>query len=247
MRAPMPSGTAPRSRVVLACLCMLSASPALARAQVDARPVARTTLDARLAARLDTATLGQIAQLMADASLRRLPVEPLVDKALEGASKGAPGPRIVDAVRRLSSDLAQSRRILGADATDAEVTAGAHALRAKLAPESLERMRRKRGGTPIIAALGVYQELVALRVPADTAAAAVVSLHQVGVSAERLPAFQHDVARDIAVGGSPGMVAAQATGIMVGDGGTTLTANLPGTFVETRNLNDGNRPPKRKP
>lgn len=235
MRAPTSSGFAPRSRVILACLALLIAAPAAARAQ-----------DARLAARLDSLTGRQVAELLDAARSEKLPVEPLVDKALEGASKRAPGPRIVDAVRRLSAELAESRRLLGPQATPAEVTAGAHALRANIAPAALKRLYEKRGRTTITASLAVYQELVAQKVPSDTAAASVLALQQAGVPADRLATFQNDVARDIAVGGEPGMAAAATSGLMAGEQAFADGLQTTSGFVPD-NRNGTTRPPKRKP
>ena len=57
-------------------------------ALVPATLVAQGT-DARLAARLDATTLDAVSRTIAAAADAGLPTEPLVDKALEGASRGA--------------------------------------------------------------------------------------------------------------------------------------------------------------
>ena len=244
MRAPTSSGFAPRSRVILACLALLIAAPAAARAQ-----------DARLAARLDSLTGRQVAELLDAARGEKLPVEPLVDKALEGASKRVAGPLIVDAVRKLSDRLLEARQILGAQAPESEVTAAAHALRGGLQPAALRRLHERRGRTPLVAALGVFQELRGLRVTADTAAAVAVALQEAGVSAEQIAEFQREVAREIAVGGQPAMVAAVATELMAGDGAfrngaagpESANAGSPNTLNGTSGGAGNTTRPKRKP
>jgi hypothetical protein len=61
--------------------------------------------DDRLARRLDAATHAQVSALLDSARLSGLPLEPLIDRALEGASKRAAGPLIIAAVRRLAGDF----------------------------------------------------------------------------------------------------------------------------------------------
>src|SRR5438067_914173 len=53
-----------------------------------------------------------------------LPAEPLVQRALEGATKQAPGDLIVAAVQRLAADLGRARDALGSTASPAELSAG---------------------------------------------------------------------------------------------------------------------------
>src|SRR5207249_8636159 len=60
--------------------------------------------DSRLE-RLDAATRPTVAALVDSARTAMLPTEPLVQRALEGATKRASGDAIVAAVRRLAADL----------------------------------------------------------------------------------------------------------------------------------------------
>lgn len=255
------------SRATVACLALL-ATPALApslHAQADARPAARADtiarpgarvgMDPRIAARLDAETGGQVTELIDAARRSRLPVEPLVQKALEGASKRAPGPSIVRAVRDLSGRLLEARQILGEHVPEGEITAAAHALRAGLHPAALRRLHERRGGgrSSLIASLAVFQELRGLRVRADTAQLAVVALQDAGVSPEQIAEFQREVARQIAVGGQPALVAVGATEIMAGAGAfgnsrdqLETAGNLAPTAGGLPN-GAGGRRPKRKP
>ena len=75
--------------------CVAIAAPRPASAQRDA--------EGRLA-RLDAPTRVAVAAVVDSARKNRLPTEPLVDKALEGAKKGADGARIVTAVSGIDAD-----------------------------------------------------------------------------------------------------------------------------------------------
>src|SRR6266446_1085311 len=103
-----------------------------------------------------------------------LPVEPIIQRALEGATKGASGARIVAAVRR----------------------------RAGATPEVLVHLRDVRR-PPLTMALSVLADLVASGVPADSAAAAVLALAPKARDAD-LVEFRRAVERDIALGAPPG-------------------------------------------
>src|SRR5439155_685078 len=59
--------------------------------------------------RLDPGTRPLVAVAIDSARAAGLPTEPLVQRALEGATKGAPGPLIVSAVQRLAADLGRAR------------------------------------------------------------------------------------------------------------------------------------------
>src|SRR5438132_1385618 len=65
--------------------------------------------DPRLA-RLDTAARSLVAVAIDSARAAGLPTEPLVQRALEGATKDAPGTLIVSAVQRLAADLGRAPR-----------------------------------------------------------------------------------------------------------------------------------------
>src|SRR2546430_14518124 len=80
-------------------------------------------------------TLFRSAALVDSAHTAMLPTEPLVQRALEGATKRASGDAIVAAVRRLAADLGHARDALGSTASPAELTAGAAALRAGASQE----------------------------------------------------------------------------------------------------------------
>lgn len=156
----------------------------------------------RLAGRLADADRARVEALLDSARLAGLPVEPLVDRALEGATKRAPGDRIVTAVGRLFGELRAARDALGLTASAAELTAGASALRAGARPDNLRRLRTLRSDQPVTAAAGALADLVALGVSPDSAAEAVLELATEATDADYL-AFRRNVERDVALGASP--------------------------------------------
>lgn len=169
-----------------------------------ARATAQGT-DPRLE-RLDQATRPVIVALVDSARAAGLPVNPLVERALEGATKGAPGEVIASAVRRLAGDLGRARAALGSGASAAELYAGASALRAGASPDVLNRLRRARGHQSVAMALAVLTDLVARGVPVDTAATAVLALAATARD-EDLMEFRRAVERDIAIGAPPAAAA----------------------------------------
>lgn len=190
-----------RLLVAASLLLGLSAPVAASFAQRDA---------ATRLGRLDVATRAAVIALVDSARAARLPTEPLVDRALEGAKKGAGGDRIVSAVRGLSGELSEARLALGGSATADEITAGASALHAGLERRDLTRVRaaashakRNRVTLP----LTVAADLVSRAVPAPTAAELVLSLTRAGVHDDELSLFQRNVRTDIERGADPSAAA----------------------------------------
>jgi hypothetical protein len=156
----------------------------------------------RLAGRVPEPARTQVNTILAAARTGGLPTEPLIDRALEGAAKGAPAAMIVAAVTRLRDELVQARSAFGERASSAELTAGASALRAGATAASLARLRAVRSGKPLTVAAAVMADLVAAGVPADTAVGAVLALASDADDADYLT-FRRNVQRDIALGASP--------------------------------------------
>jgi len=167
-----------------------------------ARPAAAQ--DPRLE-RLDAGTRPLVAALVDSARTAGLPAEPLVQRALQGTIKGAPGDRIVAAVRRLAADLGRARDALGPAASPPELEAGAAALRAGASPAVLVQLRRSRPQR-LTVPLAVLTELVASGVPVDSAAAAVLALAATSRDAD-LVEFRRAVERDIGLGAPPAAAA----------------------------------------
>ncbi len=167
-----------------------------------ARPV--EAQEERLVDRLDPATLAAVSAQIDSARSAGLPTDPLINKALEGASKNAPGPRIASAVAALARQLGAARSVLGANAAPAELMAAAGALQAGARPRDLQLLRDSRGDASLLVPIGVLTDLVARGVPADTAAAAVLLLASRGATDADFLTLRRDVERDIGAGAPPG-------------------------------------------
>ena len=182
---------------------MTNRSLALLTFTLMCAPLALRAQDARLDARLDARTRDAVVALIDSAHAEGIPSEPLVQKALEGASKHADGARILAAVHKLSGELGDARAALGPSSTDAEIIAGASALHAGIAPAALERMRASRAHGSLTVALAVLSDLVARGVPGDTATTVISALADAGAPDAELLRFQQGVERDIAKGATP--------------------------------------------
>ena len=144
------------------------------------QPAAAVAQDPRLAARLDSLTRTQVESVLTVARNRGLPVEPLVQKALEGSSKGAPGPRITAAVETLLAGLTRAQQGLGRRATAGELVAGAAALRAGATLEMVDQIRRTGPDGGVAVPLAVFADLVAGGMTVDAAWHSVAELAQKG-------------------------------------------------------------------
>lgn len=158
-----------RAALVVACVLAI---PAALPAQAGSQP--------RLAGRLDAGTATAVSRVIDSAATSGVPSDPLIAKALEGASKHATGDRIVLAVRGLAADLASARGALGRSASDADVVAGASALRAGASTAVLGQIRAARGSAPLLVPLATLADLVAQGIPVDRAAATVLGLARAG-------------------------------------------------------------------
>jgi len=197
------------SRRTRAARARTGALVALALAAASAAASARAgAQDSRLVAQLDPATQQRVSAVIEHARAASLPVEPLVDKALEGARKHAPPPRIVEAVTSLAARLDSSRVALGMGSTEAELVAAASALQAGVGPQVLSQLRQERVGRSLAIPLVVLGDLVTRGVPHDTASALILLVAHEGLGDETLLAIQRDVQRDVRDGAHPATAAA---------------------------------------
>ena len=160
---------------------------------------AQRSTDVRLA-RLDSTTRVVVAAVVDSARKARLPTEALVDKALEGAQKGADGGRIVTAVRGLYAELRSARAALGAGAATDEINAGANAIHAGMPMRTLSQLRsvsQHAGRGRVTLPLTVYTDLIARAVPPAVASDVVLSLARAGLRDGDYAMFQRNVRLDI--------------------------------------------------
>ena len=155
-------------------LALLLTSPAASRAQ--------GTVENRLAGRLDSHTVAELSAVIDSMAVLGVPGEPLVAKALEGASKQATGERIVVAVRNLARDLRSARSALGASASEAEVGAGASALRAGVPVAVIARVKAACRTPSALLPLATLADLVTQGMSVDHASARILSLAEHGAT-----------------------------------------------------------------
>jgi len=176
--------------------------------------------------RLDPETRAAVAALVDSARQSGVPAEALIDRALEGAAKQAPAPRIVAAVTTLLGNLREARAALGASATAPELEAGASAIHLGVPAAALTRLRAVRPRQPLTIALSVMADLTARGVPADSAAAAVLALAG-SLRDDQFLAFRRNVERDIELG-APAAAAASSS-VRLGAGAFTTDAGSSGS------------------
>lgn len=116
--------------------------------------------------------VAQIESIVIDAQAAGVPVEPLLDKALEGAAKGVPAERVVAAVGSYSQRLAESRSLVGPGYDAAAVVAGADALRRGATPETVRSLAGS-GPEELAVPLVVLGDLIETGVPVEQAYAVV--------------------------------------------------------------------------
>ena len=169
-------------------------------------PISLSAQDARAArldGKLDGETQAVVLRTLDSARTRGLPMEPLVDKALEGATKRAAGPRIQAAVSSLLGRLETARDALAPNPTPRDITAGADALAYGATREALKAMRAIRPNESVAVPLGVLTQLVASGVPVGRATRVVADLLRRGARDEQLIALNDDVRSYVAAGASP--------------------------------------------
>ena len=164
---------------------------------------AQDARSARLDGKLDGETQAVVLRTLDSARTRGLPVEPLVDKALEGATKRAAGPRIQAAVEMLMRRLETARDALAPNPGPRDIAAGADALAYGATREALVAMRAIRPNESIAVPLGVLTQLVASGVPVARATRVVADLLRRGARDEQLIALNNDVRNFVAAGVSP--------------------------------------------
>lgn len=170
--------------------------------------------DERLGSRLDASTRDQVVALVDSLKSEGLPTEPIIDRALEGASKRAEGSRIVAVVRGYAGHLRVARSVLGPASTPREIVAGANALKAGIKTEELQRVRAARDGIRYAVAFDVLTGLKNRSVPNDTAVRVIASLVKLAANDQQYVTLLDQIESAIAAG-MPPAVAASTQGITV--------------------------------
>jgi hypothetical protein len=166
----------------------------------------------RLARRVSPNVATLVEQLGAEASARGLPIDPLIQKAIEGSAKGVPDDRVAAAVRLVVTQLDAAAVALreGGIVTDTLViAAGAFAITAGLSGHDITALART-GASPAALTVGlrVAGTLSAMGVPpAETISLISVKL-RAGQATEELLALPANVQAQVAKGSTPAQAAA---------------------------------------
>ncbi len=186
-----------RGALLSAVLVSLSAMPLSAQARSP------------LQQRLDAPTFAAVRAIMDSARADSIPTAPLADKALEGAAKHVPAVRILAAVRRLRSELADARGLLRAGAPGAplgteEIVAAADARRRGVPAADVTQLRHDvAAATSLVVPLTVLGDLIQRGVPADQARGAIEQLVTAGVSAQQIADIPSRMDVGLRVGAPP--------------------------------------------
>ena len=186
-------------------LNLLAALGVTARAQ---QPVAT-----QLAGRVPASVAAAVSALADSAARRGLPVEPLVEKAIEGGAKAATPERIVAAVQAVLARLGRAQGALqaagvGTPAPDA-IEAGGFALSAGLEVGNVQAVALACGTRYSAAvALRVAGTLSALGVPPAQTVELVKQTLRSGAKERDLLALPGRVEAQVAQGATPGQAAA---------------------------------------
>ena len=174
---------------------------------------AQVDVAARLSGRVSPEVVAAVRGMADSATARGLPVELLVQKALEGGAKGVAADRVIAAVRTLAGGLAASAgalRSAGLAVPDGDaIEAGAFALTAGLSVQQVRDLARA-SHAPFGAAatLRVAAMLAALGVPAKETVALVRRTVESGRAPTDLLDSPGRVQSEIARGETPAQAAA---------------------------------------
>lgn len=143
-------------------------------------------------------------QVLDSASRRGVPMAPLYTKVREGAAKGAAPDIIVRVVRQLEGALTEAGRILGATATEGELTAAAAALQSGVGPTSIDGLRKAlKSSSSLTVAMVVLTDLVRRGVDPSVAGRALERLASAGATDVTFSLFRTDVVNDLSSGMAP--------------------------------------------
>ena len=163
---------------------------------------------ARLDGRVPPEVTRAVHDIAAATAARGLPVEPLIDKAIEGGAKRVPADRVIAAVRALANRLDEARRALhdgGIETPGADVVeGGAYALSAGLGPrQTSELVRISRPPYDPATSLRVAATLAALGVPPKQTLDLMESMIAAGRSPSDLLDLPSAVQTSVAQGATP--------------------------------------------
>lgn len=174
---------------------------------------AQQDVSARLAGRVPPEVAALVQQLATSAAARGLPVDPLIQKAIEGGAKGVPADRVITALHALTGQLdaaAAALLLAGAARPDTEaIAAAAFALNAGLNDEHVTALARaSRPSNSVAVTLRVASTLAAMGVPATETVELVTQVIAAGGTPTEVLGLPAQVMAGVSRGG--GVTPAQA-------------------------------------
>jgi hypothetical protein len=168
-----------------------------------------------LAGRVPPEIAALVHQLATDAAARGLPIEPLMQKAIEGSAKGVPADRVATAVRVLLAQLdvaAAALRQAGSSRPDTDaIAAGAFALNAGLSAQQVTALASvSRAPYSTAVTLRVASTLAAMGVPAAETVELVTQTIASGGPATDVLGLPGQVMAGVSQGQGRGVTPAQA-------------------------------------
>ena len=171
----------------------------------------------RIRAELPAEAVEQIEARIAAADEAGLPVEPLLDKAVEGIAKRVPGPAVAGAVDRLAQELGRAQAILadGVPPAATDVAAVADAMRRGVPEPAIAQITDgTRPENPVALAVHTLGDLIERDVPVDQAVAVLEAWQARGADSEELRELPEAIERLIRQGVLPGQAAAAVANAM---------------------------------
>lgn len=178
------------------------------------RAAAAQDAAARLDARVSADVARAVQEIAHDAAERGLPVELLIQKAIEGGAKRVPAERVIGAVRQLAARLDEARsaeRAAGLTAPQPDaIESGAYALNAGMTAQQVsELVRVSQPPYDPAVTLRVAATLTALGVPPAQGLATIEHLIAAGRPPSELLDLPSEVQRGTARGATPAEAAQQ--------------------------------------
>ena len=166
----------------------------------------------RLAGRVPHDVGAVVESLSTRAAARKLPIDPLIQKAIEGSAKGIPSARVIAAVRVVAMQLDTAAAGLEGSSLGSDtvaIAAGEFAVTAGLSGRDIARLARS-GAAPadVILGLRVAGTLAALGVPPAQTVTLVTTTLQSGDPAAELLALPMRVQGEVSRGTTPAQAAA---------------------------------------
>ncbi|HYT62355.1 MAG TPA: hypothetical protein VEL50_00555 [Gemmatimonadales bacterium] len=168
----------------------------------------------RLSGRVPPDVGAAVESLGTDAAARGLPIDPLIQKAIEGSAKRVPPERVIAAVRLVVMQLdtaAAALRAGGMISDTLAIAAGAFAINAGMGARDITNLVLRGGGQTAVNVrleLNVAGTLVAMGVPSSEAANLVSASLQSDSPATKLLSLPSRVQGEVSRGATPAQAAA---------------------------------------